>query len=445
MYTEAYSILRKGNFDFFDIYREETGKRQISFKEKDVENIDVSLDGGVGVRGVNGRSTCYIYSQDHSPEEVKKMALSICKQSKISPSKLMYSVKRDSPTTFLPLEDVIGKTKKAMDMAYKISPCITQVKCDYKDTEKQVEIVKSSGKVLKERLTYATFIIEVIARKNEDIQSYRNVISAGDGKKLFEQHDIEELSLKTAQMVLRLLSAPPAPRGRFPVVLSSQAGGTMVHEAVGHGLEGDLVYEHLSVYSGKIGEKVASGLITLVDDATLPCAHGSYFFDDEGTDAQRTTLIEKGILKNYITDLMYARLLNVNPSGNGRRQSFRFPPIPRMSNTFILPGKDDPQDIIKSVNNGILVKKMGGGQVNPVTGDFVFEVKEGYRIENGKVGELVRGATVAGNGPQVLNEIDMVGNDLGMEIGTCGKGGQLVPVSDGEPTLRIPSLLIGGS
>jgi len=413
MYTEAYSILRKGNFDFFDIYREETGKRQISFKEKDVENIDVSLDGGVGVRGVNGRSTCYIYSQDHSPEEVKKMALSICKQSKISPSKLMYSVKRDSPTTFLPLEDVIGKTKKAMDMAYKISPCITQVKCDYKDTEKQVEIVKSSGKVLKERLTYATFIIEVIARKNEDIQSYRNVISAGDGKKLFEQHDI--------------------------------AGGTMVHEAVGHGLEGDLVYEHLSVYSGKIGEKVASGLITLVDDATLPCAHGSYFFDDEGTDAQRTTLIEKGILKNYITDLMYARLLNVNPSGNGRRQSFRFPPIPRMSNTFILPGKDDPQDIIKSVNNGILVKKMGGGQVNPVTGDFVFEVKEGYRIENGKVGELVRGATVAGNGPQVLNEIDMVGNDLGMEIGTCGKGGQLVPVSDGEPTLRIPSLLIGGS
>ena len=445
MYSEAYSILKKGNFDFFDIYQEKTGKRHVSFKEKDAENIDIGSDEGVGIRGVNGRSTHYIYSQNHSPEEVKKMALSICKQNKISHSKLIYTVKKDFSTSFLSLEDIIGKTKKAMDAAYKISPCITQVKCDYGDVEKQIEIVKSSGKVVKEKLTYATFIIEVIARKDENIQSYRNVISTMAGKKLFEQYNIEELSLKTAQMALKLLSAPPAPRGRMPVVLASQAGGTMTHEAVGHGLEGDLIYEHLSVYSGKIGKKVASALITLVDDATLPQARGSYLFDDEGTDGQRTTLIEKGILKNYMTDLMYASLLNVNLSGNGRRQSFRFPPIPRMSNTFILPGKDDPQNIIKSVTNGILVNKMGGGQVNPVTGDFVFEIKEGYKIENGEVGELIRGATIAGNGPQVLNEIDMVGSDLGMEVGTCGKGGQLVPVSDGEPTLRIPSLLIGGS
>jgi TldD protein len=445
MYSDAYSILKKGNFDFFDIYHEKTEKRHISFKEKDVESIDIGSDGGVGVRGVNGRSTHYTYSQNHSPKEVKEMALSICKQKKISHSKLIHTAKKDSPATFLPLEGVIGKTKKAMDIAYKVSPCITQIKCDYGDVEKEIEIVKSSGKVLKEKLTYATFIIEVIARKDENIQSYRNVISTMAGKKLFEQYNIEELSLKTAQMALKLLSAPPAPRGRLPVILASQAGGTMIHEAVGHGLEGDLIYEHLSVYSGKIGKKVASTLITLVDDATLPQARGSYLFDDEGTDGQRTTLIEKGTLKNYMTDLMYARLLNVNLSGNGRRQSFRFPPIPRMSNTFVLPGKDDPQNIIKSVTNGILVNKMGGGQVNPVTGDFVFEIKEGYKIENGEVGELIRGTTIAGNGPQVLNEIDMVGSDLGMEVGTCGKGGQLVPVSDGEPTLRIPSLLIGGS
>lgn len=146
-----------------------------------------------------------------------------------------------------------------------------------------------------------------------------------------------------------------------------------------------------------------------------------------------------------MTDLMYAKLLNVNLSGNGRRECFRFPPIPRMSNTFILPGKDDPKSIIKTIDKGILVNKMGGGQVNPVTGDFVFEVKEGYMIEKGEVGELIRGATIAGNGPQILKEIDMVGNDLGMEVGTCGKAGQMVPVSDGEPTLRVPSILIGGS
>ncbi|MCD6223627.1 MAG: TldD/PmbA family protein [Deltaproteobacteria bacterium] len=444
MYNEAYGVLKKNDFDFFDIYHEETKKRRISFKDRAVEKIDVGLDGGIGVRGVKGRSTHYAYSQDSSPLEIKKMALSICKQKESKHFKLVYAKEKSVPAFFSPLENIVNTVKKAMDGAYKISSHVTQVKCDYGDTEKQIEIVKHSGEVKKEKLNYTTFIVEVIAKEDENIQSYRNIISTA-GKNLFEEYNIEELALKTTEIALKLLSAPVAPRGRMPVILASQAGGTMTHEAIGHGLEGDLIYEHLSIYSGKIGEKVASPLITLVDDATLPQARGSYFFDDEGTDGQRTILIENGILKNYMTDLMYAKLLNVNLSGNGRRECFRFPPIPRMSNTFILPGKDDPKSIIKTIDKGILVNKMGGGQVNPVTGDFVFEVKEGYMIEKGEVGELIRGATIAGNGPQILKEIDMVGNDLGMEVGTCGKAGQMVPVSDGEPTLRVPSILIGGS
>jgi TldD protein len=189
---------------------------------------------------------------------------------------------------------------------------------------------------------------------------------------------------------------------------------------------------------------VASPLITVIDDATMPGKRGSFRFDDEGTPAERTILVAEGILKNYMYDILTGMKDGVNSTGNGRRESYRYKPIPRMTNTIIAPGKDDPEDIIRSVEKGLFVKKMGGGQVNTVTGDFVFEVQEGYLIEKGKVSEPVRGATLTGNGPEVLKAIDMVGNDLGFSIGTCGKDSQGVPVSDGMPTVRIPEMVVGG-
>jgi len=218
----------------------------------------------------------------------------------------------------------------------------------------------------------------------------------------------------------------------------------MVHEAVGHGLEADLAQEGLSVYSGKIGEEVAAEEISIIDDATIDPKRGSFCYDDEGTPAQRTVLVEHGSLKGYLYDKLTAMKDSALSTGNGRRESYRFSPIPRMTNIFIAQGKSDPEEIISSVNKGLLVVKMGGGQVDTINGDFVFEVSEGYLLKGGRMSDMVRGATLIGNGPQIIKEIDMVGHDLGFDVGTCGKDGQGVPVSDAQPTIRIPLIIVGG-
>ena len=218
----------------------------------------------------------------------------------------------------------------------------------------------------------------------------------------------------------------------------------MIHEAVGHGLEADLAQSGLSVYSGKLGQQIAAPIITVLDDATLPGRRGSFRFDDEGTPAQRTVLVEKGILRTYLYDQLTAMKDGRASTGNGRRESYRHRPIPRMTNTMIAPGASRPESILRETHRGLYVRKMGGGQVNTVNGDFVFEVSEGYLIENGSIGEPVRGATLIGNGPNVLLSIDRVGSDLGFSIGTCGKDGQGSPVSDAQPTIRIPDITGGG-
>jgi TldD protein len=232
--------------------------------------------------------------------------------------------------------------------------------------------------------------------------------------------------------------------GMKTVVLASEAGGTMIHEAIGHGLEADLAMEGLSCYKEMLGQKMASNMISVVDDATLDHMRGTYAYDDEGTPSARTVLVEKGILKNYLFDRFHALKYEQKSTGNGRRESFRFKPIPRMSNTMILSGKDDPKKIIASVDDGILVVKMGGGQVDTVRGDFVFEISEGYLIEKGSIGPMIKNATMMGNGLKVLKEIDMVGRDMGFGIGTCGKDGQGVPIADAQPTLRMPEIVVGG-
>lgn len=241
-----------------------------------------------------------------------------------------------------------------------------------------------------------------------------------------------------------MLEAPPAPAGEMTVVVGSEAGGTMIHEAVGHGLEADFNHLGLSVYSGRLGQKVASPLVTVVDDGSLPGRRGSSSFDDEGTPTGRTVLVERGVLAGYMYDRLWAARGGRKSTGNGRRQSSRKRPIPRMTNTLLLPGETDPEEILASTPKGLFVKKMGGGEVNIVNGDFVFEVSEGYLIEGGRLGPPVRGAALIGNGPRVLSEIDMVGSDLGFGIGTCGKDGQGVPVSDAQPTIRIPRITVGG-
>jgi len=284
----------------------------------------------------------------------------------------------------------------------------------------------------------------VVAAEGDVIQTGYEPVGGTIGFELFDVSPPEETALIAAKQALLMLKARKAPAGRMAVVLSSEAGGTMIHEAVGHGLEADLSLEGISVYEGKIGEMIASPVITVLDDKTLPGKRGSFLFDDEGTPAERTVLVENGVLKNYMYNRLYAAKAGVPSTGNGRRQSYRNRPIVRMTNTMIASGKDDPEKIIRSVDSGLFVRKMGGGQVNTVNGDFMFEVTEGYLLEKGKIGEPVRGATLTGSGPEVLKIIDQVGSDLGFGIGTCGKDGQGVPVADAQPTIRIPEIVVGG-
>jgi TldD protein len=288
-------------------------------------------------------------------------------------------------------------------------------------------------------------MVHVVAGKGDLIQTAREQTAEARGFELLSRERVEGLAVKASERAVRLLDARPAPSGPMTVVLSSKAGGTMVHEAVGHGLEADLAQEKMSVYSGMLGQKVAAAGISIIDDATIDEKRGSFCYDDEGTPAQRTVLVENGLLKGYLYDKLTAMKDGALSTGNGRRESYRFSPIPRMTNIFIAPGKAGPEQIISSVNKGLLVVKMGGGQVDTVNGNFVFEVSEGYLLKRGRIGDMVRGATLIGNGPQIIKEIDMVGDDLGFDVGTCGKDGQGVPVSDAQPTVRIPLIVVGGT
>jgi len=355
----------------------------------------------------------------------------------------------DFPIKFSP-EDVsverkISLVRNAEAVARSFDKKIKQVTVIYRDFLQRVQIATSDGSISEDDRVYTTFIIQVVAAQEDIIQTAYESFGGLSGFELFENNDLEALSLKAAQRAVMMLTAGKAPGGRMPAVISSHAGGTMIHEAIGHGLEADLSQQGLSVFSNKLGARVASDLVTVIDDSTLPGKRGSFRFDDEGTPSQRTVLVEKGILKNYMYDKLSAMKDKACLTGNGRRESYRHRPIPRMTNTFITEGTTPAEQILCATEKGLLVEKMGGGQVNTVTGDFVFDVQEGYLIENGRKGEPVRGATLTGNGPQILQIIDMVGDDLGFSIGTCGKDAQGVPVTDAMPTLRIPEIIVGGA
>ena len=266
------------------------------------------------------------------------------------------------------------------------------------------------------------------------------------GFEIFDTVDVEELARDAARQAITKLLARPAPSGAMPVVIKNGSGGVLFHEACGHGLEADLVAKDSSVYAGKVGQLVANPLVTLVDDGTMPGEWGTLGYDDEGHITQRNTLIEDGILTDYMWDHIRARNAGRPGSGNGRRQSYQHLPMVRMTNTFVLNGPDTPQDIISSTPHGVYVAKLGGGSVNTATGDFVFGMTEAYLIEDGKITEPLREGNLIGNGPKVLRDIDMLANDFAMgNPGTCGKDGQGVPVGDGQPTLRVKELTIGGT
>lgn len=341
-------------------------------------------------------------------------------------------------------EKKIAMITRAEETAWKQDSSVVQVKVMYGDGSRHVLVANSNGFASEDKRESLIFVVQGVVAKDSLMETGYEPVGGARGFELLEEISPEEIALLAMSRALKTLHARKAPAGTMPVILSSDAGGTMVHEAIGHGLEADLAGEGLSVYSGQIGNLVASSAITVIDDGTIEGLRGSMGYDDEGNPTMRTILVDKGVLKTYLTDFMTARKFNLPLSGNGRRESYRHRPIPRMTNTLIHPGEMEPAEIIAKVDKGIFVKKMGGGQVNTVTGDFVFSVAEGYLIEQGEVGEPIRGATLIGNGPKILKSIDHVGNDLGYGIGTCGKDGQGSPVADAQPTLLIPEITIGG-
>jgi TldD protein len=448
-------IIRKAvsrGAEYADVFVENRQQLSIQLEDNKIEKVVSGSDSGIGIRVISRGKSAYAYGNDFSEDALFNLADTASKAA-YEKKDVTVNLKKKKPLISFDIkynprdvgiEKKISLLENANKIARTVSQKIKQASLYYRDLIQNVSIATSEGFISEDERIYTLALVHVVAIEGDVIQTGYEPLGGLIGFELFDNNSFEKVAKETAVKAVTMLSAPKAPGGRMPVVISSDAGGTMIHEAVGHGLEADLAQEGLSVYSDKRGEIVASPLITVIDDSTLPNKRGSFCFDDEGVPSQRTVLVENGILKGYLYDKLTARKDKVISTGNGRRESYESRPIPRMTNTFIAPGKSKPEKAISSVEKGLFVKTMGGGQVNTVTGEFVFEVTEGYLIERGQIGEPVRGATLIGRGPDILSSIDIVCDDLGFSIGTCGKDAQGVPVSDAMPTVRIPEIVVGG-
>jgi TldD protein len=357
---------------------------------------------------------------------------------------------RPNEVAILPEE--VAKARKvellarADDAARSAGSAISQVTARYGDSRRRILVANSDGLLTEDDQVRTLFTVMAVASGDTGMQTGYQSLGRTVGFELFDTYDVTELAREAAQRALLKLAARPAPSGTMPVVIGPGGGGVLFHEACGHGLEADLVAKGASVFAGRIGERVADPRITLVDDGTMAEEWGCFAVDDEGSPAGRNVLIQDGILTDYMWDLLRSRKEGRPRSGNGRRQSYKHLPMVRMTNTYVLAGPDAPEDIVASTPSGVYVAHLGGGQVNTATGDFVFGMTEAYLIEDGKITEPLREGNLIGNGPQVLGDIDALGNDFAMgHPGTCGKDGQGVPVGDGTPTLRVTAMTIGGT
>ncbi len=442
------NLLSQGG-EYGEIFYERSRTTRMELEDKKLGKVSHGYDEGVGIRLIKGGRTFYGYTSEPTFENLLQIAKTLARGEGYGPVAIgMKYIEGWTPTLIDPdsvdLKFRAEILKRAEEKARSYGDRIKQVLSVLMDKTREILVVNSLGEMAEDLQKRVVFFVEVVASDGEILQRGYESLGGRKGFEIFEEVPPETVAQKAAERALLMLTAKPAPAGTFTVVLSSQAGGTMIHEAVGHGLEADLVQKGLSVYSGRLGEKVASDLVTVIDDATLPQHNGSFAVDDEGVPAQRKVLIKEGYLVGYMYDRLRAMKEGRESTGNGRRQSYAHVPIVRMTNTYIDKGRDNPEDIVKDTKRGIYVVKMGGGEVNTVTGDFVFEIMEGYMIENGEITYPIRGATLIGNGPKALQDIDAVGNDLGWAIGTCGKDGQGVPVTDAQPTVRIKKLTLGG-
>jgi TldD protein len=428
---------------FGDLYFEEREVFQVVVEPSGVEDISWTKEEGISLRLIaDDLSINFQYTTGRESLESFVSERGKYFQKEVLAEFLSLASSPSSSQNFSVSDLVESLTEVAK--ASLVSQHIKHYRLQVALIQKRIGILTTENNLVFEERFYTRGIAFCVAEKDGRLERGYEVLAYALPFQEIKLEEFERLCERAGRRAELMLSSRRVKAGVMPVVLSSSAGGTLIHEAVGHGLEADHAEEGLSIYSGRLGERVASPLITVLDDPTLSPLYGSYQYDDEGTKAKPVVLIEKGILKDFLYDRYQALKWGKTSNGRGRRESFRHIPIPRMSNTFIAKGETPAEEIIKSLDKGLLVKKMGGGEVNPLTGDFVFEVREGYYVEGGEVLFPVKGATLVGNGPKVLEIIDLVGDDLNFDPGTCGKDGQGVPVSDGQPTLRIPELTVGG-
>jgi TldD protein len=445
--------LLSGGGIYADLFSERKEYSFIQLESQRIEKLERGVDEGIGLRLVKPWKTFLASTTATDTKNLMDLAEWVAQAAsgeQAGSSNDLSLIKASYPFEIAvdPHDVEVGKklglVKGVETMARKMEPRIKQVRVVYRDTKQKALVATSDGLAVEDHRTQVVLTLLVVGEANGEMQTAYEAVGGFYGFELFTEEKVEELVRSTVMRLSGLLEAIEAPMGTKTVVLSSEAGGTMVHEAIGHGLEADLAMEGLSCYKDLLGQEIASPIITIVDDKTVPHLRGTYAYDDEGRPAERTVLVENGVLKNYLFDRFHALKHGKQSTANGRRESFRYKPIPRMSNTMILSGTHDPQEILRSVDDGVYVRKMGGGQVDTVRGDFVFEISEGYLINKGQVGPMIKNATMMGNGPRVLKDIDMAGTDLGIGIGTCGKDRQGVPVADAQPTLRIHNIIVGG-
>lgn len=439
--------------DFAEIFAEDTFNTAIRMINGTVEEGVTGRDYGVGIRIFQGTQSVYAYTNDTARANLMKVALEAAAALKGAPQVQSIVLARLAVEKFNPVKLRPGKVaqrekvevmRKAHAAAFDYHEQVSQVAINYLDTEQNVLIANSEGLIAEDQRVRTRLAIHAVATKGNEKQSGFYGPGRHLGFELFDHLDVQEYAQEAAHTAVTMVNADYAPSGKYPVIIHNEFGGVIFHEACGHSLEATSVAKGASVFAGKIGQKVASELVTAVDDGTIPNAWGSQNIDDEGHKTQRNVLIEKGILKGYLIDKLNARRMAMAPTGNGRRQSYKFAPTSRMTNTFICAGESTVEEIISATEYALFAKRMGGGSVNPATGEFNFAVSEGYLVRNGKIEKPVRGATLIGQGSEILQKIDMIASNLATGQGMCGSLSGSIPTDVGQPTLRVSEITVGG-
>ena len=443
-----------GGADFAEVFAERRRARNIRLDDRRIEDLTSGRDMGAGIRVQRGAQTGYAYTnlltRDALVEAARVAAAAVQGSASQTVADLVDAEAAVRHTASKDPFVVDGRrlveiVREAEEGAWAVSGDVRQVSVLWADTRQDLFLANSEGTVVTERRVRTRLVAQCVAARDDVIQTGFYGPGASVGMELLDRFPPGEVGARAARQAVHMLDSKPAPAGELPVVLAAGSGGVLFHEACGHGMEADIVAKEASVYAGRRGEAIGTPLLTGVDDATDLGAWGSYSFDDEGTPAQRTVLFDKGVCTDYLSDRLRARELDVPRSGNGRRQSYAHLPIPRMSNSYILPGDDDPDEIVRSVEHGLYCDDLGGGQVDPASGDFVFGVSQAHLIVNGEITHPVRGANLVGDGPTVIGRITAVASDFDVRQGVCGKDGQGVPAGLGNPTLLIERITVGGT